>query len=264
MKSALICLICKSILKSPVFLPCWCTMCYDHVKDLYTQSNKDNIECQLCFKVSKVPECGLAGMLAPNMLATSCICRRSGDVFEAEKEFLANLDKSVKRFEVLRNSHTAEYAKYEVLIYDHFASLKRDIDLSREQIKLDINDTDSCSEQRKLKIDDSANKLIDRIEQRENEFKVMLLERKMDGMHIESVSVDEPFRNPKLVTKSADLLINELKSKHSKLTNIVNSFNTLSYDLKYCTFEANNEKRRSSNEIGRLTLKSLDFDWKIY
>ncbi len=97
-----------------------------------------------------------------------------------------------------------------MLIYDHFASLKRDIDLSREQLKLKINDTDSRSEQRKLKIDDSANELIDRIEKRENEFKMMLLERKMDGMHIESVSVGEPFRNPKLVTKSADQLIYDL------------------------------------------------------
>ncbi len=56
----------------------------------------------------------------------------------------------MKRFEELRNSHTDEYAKYEVLIFDHFASLKRDIDLNREQLKLDIDDTDSLSEQRKL------------------------------------------------------------------------------------------------------------------
>ena len=142
MKSALICLICKSTLKRPVFLPCWCRMCDDHVKDLYTQSNKDSIECQLCFKVSKVPERGHD----INKLANSLISRRSGDVFKAEKEFLTNLDKSVKRFEELRNSHTDEYSKYEVLIYDHFASLKCDIDLSREQLKIKINDTDSLSE----------------------------------------------------------------------------------------------------------------------
>ena len=143
-----------------------------------------------------------------------------------------------------------------MLIYDHFASLKRDIDLSREQLKLKINDTDSLSEQRKLKIDDSANELIDRIEKRENEFKVMLLERKMDGMHIESVSVDEPFRNPKLVTKSADQLIYELKLNNNKLSDIVNSFVTLSDDLKYCTLEANTEWPTSSNEISRLTLEN--------
>ncbi len=141
-----------------------------------------------------------------------------------------------------------------MLIFDHFASLKRDVDLSREQLKLKINDTDSLSEQ--LKIDDSANELIDRIEKRENEFKVMLLERKMDGMQIESVSVDEPFRNPKLVTKSADQLIYEQKLKNNKLSDIVNSFITLQIDLSYCTFEANNEWSTSSNEIGRLTLKN--------
>ena len=122
-----------------------------------------------------------------------------------------------------------------MLIFDHFASLKRDVDLSREQLKLKINDTDSLSEQSKLKIDDSANELIDRIEKRENEFKVMLLERKMDGMQIESVSVDEPFRNPKLVTKSADQLINELKLKNNKLSDIVSSFITLQIDLSYCS-----------------------------
>jgi len=190
------------------------------------------------------------------MLANSLISRRSGDVIKAEKEFQTNLDKSVKRFEELRNSHTDEYAKYEVLIFNHFASLKCDIDLSREQLKLKINDTDSLSEQRKLKIDDSANELIDRIEKRENEFKVMLLERKMDGMHIESVSVDEPFRNPKLVTKSAVQLIYELKLKNNKLSNIVNSLITLRIDLSYCTFKANTERRMSSNEIGRLTLEN--------
>ncbi len=135
-----------------------------------------------------------------------------------------------------------------MLIYDHFASLKCDIDLSREQLKLKINDTDSRSEQSKLKIDDSANELIDRIEQRENEFKVMLLERKMNGMHIESVSEDDPFRNPKLVTKSADQLIYELKLNNNKLSNIVDSFITLRTDLSYCTFKANTERRMSSND----------------
>ena len=83
----------------------------------------------------------------------------------------------------------------------------------------------------------------------------MLLERKMDGMFIESVSVDEPFRNPKLVTKSAVQLINELELKNCKLSDIVNSFITLRDDLGYCTFEANTEWRTSSNEIGHLTLK---------
>ncbi len=129
-----------------------------------------------------------------------------------------------------------------------YASLKRDIDSSREQLKLNINDTGSLSEQRKLKIDDSANELIERIEKRENEFKAMLLERKMYGMHIESVSVDEPFRNPKLVTKSADQLINELKLKNNKLSNIVNSFITLRTDLSYCTFKANTERRMRSKD----------------
>ena len=36
----------------------------------------------------------------------------------------------------------------------------------------------------------------------------------------------------------------------------MNSFITLSEDLKYCTFEANTEWPTSSNEIGRLTLKN--------
>jgi hypothetical protein len=105
MKSALICLICKSTIKRPMFLPCLCTMCDDHVKDLYTQSNKDNIECKLCFKVSKVPKSGLA----INILANSLISKHLGDVFKSEKEFLTNLDKSVKRLEELHKSHTDEY-----------------------------------------------------------------------------------------------------------------------------------------------------------
>ena len=229
-QSALICKICKSTLKKPVFLPCMCTICDEHVKDLFTQSNKNHIECQLCFKVSQVPESGLES----NILASSLISKY-GDKFTHEKKFLTSLDKSMKALEIMRIRHTKKYAELELAIFEHFAALKRDIDLRREQLKLNINEMDS----RCLKIDDTANQLIGRVKQRENDFKVKLLQNKMDQSQIESVSVEQPFRNPKLIGKSVEHLLNELNEKIADLNGSFAVFTAIEGDLYECTFSIN-------------------------
>ena len=90
-QSALICLICESTLKRPMFLPCLCNVCKKHVKDLYIESNRISIRCQLCCKVSKANE------LKSNVLAGSFI-RKYKDKL-AQEEFLTSLENSMTKLE---------------------------------------------------------------------------------------------------------------------------------------------------------------------
>ena len=215
--SELICLICKSTLKQPVFLPCHCTVCGVHIQNLYTHNDKEHIECKVCFKVSKVPKNGFAA----NKLAESVLNKR-GNKLENEKEFQINLKKYGAKLELLHSQHFGKYAEQEMAIFDHFAALKRDIDLRRETFK--------------LKIDEIAHQLITRTKNCENEFKDKLLHNKIYGTYLGSESADRLFRSPKFIISSVDQLLSEQNRKITELEASLNSLLVIKDDLEYCTF----------------------------
>ena len=60
-KDIVTCKLCKTFFRDPVYLPCHCVVCKDHVSDMLTGEDKKSVRCGLCKKThdvdcSKLPE----------------------------------------------------------------------------------------------------------------------------------------------------------------------------------------------------------------
>ena len=104
-----------------------------------------------------------------------------------------------------------------------------------------------------LKIDYTADQFIYRVKQRENDFKLKLLNIKMDCMQIETISLDQPFRNPKLIGISARQLLKLENRKISDLHASFEVFTEIKDDLRHCTF--NITSYAVKDEFGYLKLE---------
>ena len=127
-KSDLQCQICKKILKYPVHLPCHCTICHGHLTD---GSVKDgHIKCEQCgdkFVVKDIE-------FKVNKLAKR-ILNAEGHLRPEENTVKGEMQELLKQLQQLYDQLQQEQAVLEGSSYDHFAEIKRLIDLQRENLK---------------------------------------------------------------------------------------------------------------------------------
>ena len=125
-KLDLLCQICNNILKDPIQLPCHCTICHAHLK-----TAKDGlISCETCgdeFAVNNI-ECKV------NKLAKK-VLDAEDHLSSEEKELKKEIHELMLSFQRLRHQLGQEQNKFELKSHDHFAEIKRKIDIQREQLK---------------------------------------------------------------------------------------------------------------------------------
>ena len=132
-KSDFICGICNKILKEPIHLPCFCTICNEHLSD---NTVKDGlIKCEPCgddfvVKDIKIKE----NKLSKKVLAAEN--HLTNQEKAAKKEIHEQINKFQKLFEQLKN----DTKNFEINCHEHFAEIQRQIDLQREELKATIDE----------------------------------------------------------------------------------------------------------------------------
>ena len=124
---------CKMITINPITFSCECFACNVHLSNHFVKDGK--IKCPECNEEFKVMYKG--EFKAPNKIFKNTINKElylSEHEREAKKSFHSFLDQFEQKYEIL----IAEAQSYETENYDHFAELRRQMDLQKEVL---IRDT---------------------------------------------------------------------------------------------------------------------------
>ena len=238
--SHLICLICNAMFNEPIFLPCHCTVCRVHIKDMFTDGEQKRIKCSICETVSNTPEQGFQSNKLVESLLKSAANLKIG--LSKEKTFLLSLTSAQRDLALLSNQHQAKYAENEAFQFDHFAGIKRKIDLRRETLQ--------------LKIDEIAAQMIENTKKSEEEFSLKLVQNKMAGLSLQNESAShDPFRNAKFVCQTVEEITREKKQQIDDLNSCLTSMQSSRNELKDYTFE--NRSEFAERNFGQLNLKKI-------
>jgi DNA repair exonuclease SbcCD ATPase subunit len=127
-KKELTCQYCNEIYKHPITLPCGDNICKRHIKELTSNSSSNPFTCPLCneehanqsFKVNKL----IQKLIESNMHKFE-VDPRFKKVYESLKTTIEQLESILK--------------DPENIIYEEMSELKRQVDLDREKLKIQVD-----------------------------------------------------------------------------------------------------------------------------
>ena len=131
---------CNQLLVDPVTLLCGYSVCKRHLDELLENTPKEmnKFECQLCEKKHSFPEDGFAiNKRIQNALNIKLSTLKLNPVYEECKSEINDARINIQMIENLEKNP-------ENLIYEYFEELKRQVDLRRETLKLEL---DNCSDE---------------------------------------------------------------------------------------------------------------------
>ena len=223
-KSDLICPICKKIFKDPIFFPCHCTFCKKHADELVNQENNNTlIKCQVCNEEFALPK---QGFKENTRLKT--IIEKDAHLSEEEKSAKRALQSSPAEYERLLGEIATAEKEFESTRYEHFAEIRRNIDLRRENLKLSI--------------DQIAEALIDEAKALENAYTKRIVENNKTGFaprdfEAKRDELVELFRDPGVLLSAIETSRRELASRLDEAKGKLRQFDAIKHDLKQFKFE---------------------------
>ena len=236
-KSEVQCQLCSKILKNPVNLPCQCTICHAHLTD---GSVKDGlIACVPCgenFVVKSI-------QLKENKYA-KLILDADGHLNPEEKAVKSEIQRLFNEFLNIYEQLQQEHAAFELSSFDHFAEIKRQIDIQREKLK--------------EKIDEISLTMIRKVEQHAIFYKEKLEENrcfKEFNAETETKHFEDQFRQVDLSIESVQQLQTKYEANVKALQDSMNELQFLSKQMNKCSFLA--EKDLDTSSFGALNLMNL-------
>ena len=129
-KSLVICKICKLLLSSgPVLLPCSHAVCGEHCT-----AKQGTIRCLECDEDFDVPSDGFPPhKMASTMLVSECY------LTDEEKQLKHSSEATIQHLEELLFNLKQKHSELELISFDHFSEVRRQIDLQREEFKNNID-----------------------------------------------------------------------------------------------------------------------------
>ncbi len=219
-KSDFMCDVCKKILKNPVTLPCLCSeICEYHVDDLISK-NVFKINCQICEKMSIIPQKGFT----PNIVVRNFI-EKNGHLLDEEKELKNDLTRLIDDLEMLIDDFKLKLREFTLLHSDHFAEIRRNIDIRRETLIMKINQISQI--------------MIARVEEKEES--LMKNIPKLNGLitNNERIKLLDIFRSPTLPVKEIEDFKNEHTSKINDMITKSKILEQMKLDIQNYKFESN-------------------------
>ena len=129
------CELCNQLLVDPVALPCGYSVCKRHLDALLKNTPKqiNEFECELCKKKHYIPEDGFAiNKRIQNALNIKLSTLKLNPVYEECKTEINEAKNNIQLIENLDKDP-------ENFIYEYFLELKRQVDLRREKLKLELD-----------------------------------------------------------------------------------------------------------------------------
>ena len=225
-KKDLVCKICvRKILKQPISLPCSCTtICKEHVDDATRTETPASITCPACQKSFSIPKEGFK-----EDFKVKTQLKRDAFLNIEEKRLKKHLEKCLKDLSTMVKSINLAVTVFPVTQYDHFANVRREIDLRRENLIRQINDL--------------SDDLILQVKEAEKEFKLNV-ENTMDfstdvdfNLDKEKESLAEFFRSSNLNIESVHRLKRENDAKLSELQAKLDRFKQFELNLQKNKFK---------------------------
>ena len=232
-KAELLCSICNKIVREPIYLPCHCTICHAHLKDDSVKNGL--IKCLTCDDEFVVK----IGEHKVNKFAKMLL--------DAE-DYLSSEEKELKQqighlFEHIAQLHAQlkqEQTEFELKSHEHFAEIKRKVDIQREELK--------------AKIDEIYLTMIKQIEGQELAINAKLVKSRQITQSFNTVDlqIDEEFRKLYL---NMDRIQHLKTDKEASIQNIqaeLQSLKQTQHQLEKSCFVP--EKSFSKYSFGRLNL----------
>jgi len=194
LKDSLICQICFLIYDKPVKLPCSKSICKSHLYHSNGTLNS-NFECNFCALNHPIPPKGFR----PNFNIQHQIDAQR-HLTEDEFNIKQNSEKSIKSLETVCNQ---TYERTYDCITERYTNIKRDIDLHKNQLK--------------LKIDEIAEKLLNKVNHHELMCKLELAKSK-------TICFEKYMLELELCFRRSQVEIEEIKRIENKLKKIVASY----------------------------------------
>jgi hypothetical protein len=196
LKSSLTCSYCSKIFQRPILLPCNDTICQSHLKEFSVVKNNE-ITCKLCNN-----KCAVNGAEFEPNKAVQHLIDNENFLSDDEKNLKKVINDLFKAIQCQMDTFVSTKNKLDVECYDHFAEVRRQIEMHREKLK--------------SQIDDIANDMCNKVDEFEKKFVKKFLNKKeleIPFNHELNLEEDmrkfnENFRNPKITIES----ISELKS----------------------------------------------------
>ena len=211
-KDEFICDQCHKIQKDPIYLPCRCSsICKFHI---VTNNEKATITCQACHKMFLI-EGGGGGNQFKEIFKENFplkkLIENDFHLSDDEKKFKFILTKYVNDLENDINELQHKCAEFSLTQYDHFANIRREIDIKRETIIQEIYGCDEDDNERKFNNSNSflldeihrySTKMISQVECVEEAFRLNFNKVKVNLIEInvesERANLSEFLRNPHL------------------------------------------------------------------
>jgi len=127
---------CNQLLVVPVTLPCGYSVCKRHLDEkLESSSKKIKLDCELCEEKHFIPENGFAiNKRIQNALNIKLNSLKLNPVYDECKQEINDAENNIQNIENLDKDP-------ENYIFDYFEELKRQVDLRREQLKLQLDNS---------------------------------------------------------------------------------------------------------------------------
>lgn len=196
---------CLQLLQNPVTLQCGVTVCEKHLHEI-TENN-----CPFCNRLHPIPDGGYRlNEQLKAMLDIELFSIKFSNKFYACKDSIKETGQSYKNIEQIRK----DPANY---IYDYFEEIKRQVDMRREDLKLQIDTysigmiktLNEAQEQYKI-VAHEANHLTANIELADMEFKNLV--HKFDSFEIDDQKYDVIMKNLDSLRSNLDSMFKQYKS----------------------------------------------------
>lgn len=275
LKSILNCNVCNKLLTQPIALPCGETVCYKHLSNMIEQDTLfSTIKCSLCEKDHVVPEEGFQTLKSIDKLLEIEVNKIDlGPKFNECNETIDYL-KISETIDYLMNDIEEMKNDPENFIYSYFSELKKEVDIQRETLKLNI---DSYYEEMIINIESSEceskklakkmNDISDRLQKYKEELNELIEEfdtfeindAKYDSIHSKAESYKPKYE--KMVVEIKNHLLGECSHEFVPIElNIKDLFG--SYTIH--SFNSSNILTKvSSKNLIQLCGFSFEQKWKL-
>ena len=205
------CQLCNKILLKPILVPCKCksNICQEHLNSIFANNVTETLfECKKC--KTKL------NLLKEDLKENSQLDRDleghnylSDKIKKLKSQFEAKLAETEKFVENLNEVKIAEYSQK---IYDHFYSLRNEIDIKRETVLEQLYKNDGEQNGDKIEeINSQSSNLIEQIDLTEKEFRKKFMQEITS--FINEIDIDENRKSLYEMLRNTSLSANDMVNK---------------------------------------------------
>ena len=197
-KENLICNLCNKYLNDPVFLPCFCYVCNEHMS-----SSGNNIICVRCNEEYPKPKRFKSNEFAKKFLDSD------SHLTEEQISTKQSITKMLSEFDCLLEDFKSNQANFEINISERFNEIRNKIDIQREELK--------------KKIDEIALEMIDQTKDKE---KKLIKDLSLANSNIINTVIEEEFKRLLEEFRNPNMLLENIKSSIQKQESEINQIKT--------------------------------------